>query len=113
MIQKSVFSCVIMMPLNGKPRAADDQRAGNAGQVVDLAGNQGRSLHGPGHLHHIDVQAMLFVDSRVFSDEESEKGEAERRIADADFFQLLGAGRWGQKRRDEHDEHKKKQIHDT
>ena len=56
---------------------------------------------------------MLFVDSRVFSDEESEKGEAERRIADADFFQLLSAGRWGQKRRDEHDEHQKNQIPDT
>jgi hypothetical protein len=33
---------------------------------------------------------MLFIDTGIFADEKGEKREAERRIADANFFELLG-----------------------
>ena len=58
------------MPLKGKPARGGDERAGDAREVIDLAGDQSGCLHGPGHLHHVDVQAMLFVDAGVFGDEE-------------------------------------------
>ena len=76
--------------LEGQATRGRYQRACNAREIIDLAGDQRRSLHRAGHLDQIDVRPMLFVDSGVFSDEESEKGKAECRIADADSFQLLG-----------------------
>jgi predicted DsbA family dithiol-disulfide isomerase len=79
--------------LERQPARGGDQGSGDAGQVVDLAGDQSRGLHGAGHLNHIDIQAMLLVDACIFRDEKRQKGKAECRITDAHLFQFLGISR--------------------
>jgi hypothetical protein len=75
-----------MMPLNGKPRAAVTSG------LVNLAGDQSRCLHGAGELDHINVEAMLFINARVFGNEEGKKGETEGGIAHPNFFELFEMG---------------------
>jgi hypothetical protein len=43
-------------------------------------------------LNHVDVEAVFSVNARVFGDEKGEKGEAEGRIAHANFLELLTIG---------------------
>jgi hypothetical protein len=49
-------------------------------------------LHGAGQLDHINVEAMLFINARVFGNEERKKSETEGGIAHPNFFELLGMG---------------------
>ena len=78
--------------LEGQAPCGGDERASNAGQVVNLACDQSRCLHGAGQLDHINVEAMLFINARVFGNEERKKGQTEGGIAHPNFFELLGMG---------------------
>jgi hypothetical protein len=60
-----------LIPLNGKPRAAD-RRSGNAGGRIDLGADQSRSLHGSGELE-IHIQAMALVNARILGEEKIRK----------------------------------------
>jgi hypothetical protein len=80
-----------LIPLNGKPRAAD-QRSSNAGGRIDLGADQSRSLHGSGELDEIHIQAMALVNARILGDEKTQESKTERRIADFNLARLLPGG---------------------
>src|SRR5688572_24984798 len=76
----------------GQAARGGDQRAGNAGEMVDFARHQRGCLDGARQLDQVYIESMFLENAGIFSDEESQKGQAKGGVADFDFLKFLGVG---------------------
>jgi len=63
-----------------------NQRPRDAGQIIDLASDQGGGLDRAGQLDKVDIETILLEDACVLGNKEGEESEAKSGITDPNFL---------------------------